>query len=151
MFLYVKLFFPQACRFLLGSKRRLQVGRNQDLNFSLKTRPGQHCSNTPVLTSVVWVSHFGLTCGCQQSIFSFLKRRKIYISKKSDIYCTIWLHIILMIIFFPVTDMLIFNFHKITDMCKGYAYQFSDFISYKKPRIDVCVCCVLVLCTQRKQ
>ncbi len=37
--------------------------------------------------------------------------------------------------------MLILKFHKITDVHKGYAYQFSDFITYKKPRIDVCVVC----------
>jgi hypothetical protein len=36
-------------------------------------------------------------------------------------------------------NMLIFNFHKIMNVHKGYAYQFSDFITYKKPRIDVCV------------
>jgi hypothetical protein len=36
-------------------------------------------------------------------------------------------------------NMLIFNFHKIMDMHKGYAYQFSDFITYEKPRIAVCV------------
>jgi hypothetical protein len=28
--------------------------------------------------------------------------------------------------------MLILNFHKMMDMHKGYAYQFSDFIKYKK-------------------
>jgi hypothetical protein len=38
-------------------------------------------------------------------------------------------------------NMLIFNFHKIMNVHKGYAYQFSDFITYKKPRIDVCVVC----------
>lgn len=50
--------------------------------------------------------------------------------------------------------MPIFNFHKMTNMQKGYAYQFSDFITYKKkknPRINVCVCCVPIMCTQRKQ
>jgi hypothetical protein len=39
----------------------------------------------------------------------------------------------------PVMNMLVFNVHKMTDMHKGYAYQFSNFITYKKPRIDVCV------------
>ncbi len=39
--------------------------------------------------------------------------------------------------------MVIFNFHKITH--KGYAYQFSDFIAYKKPRIDVCVLCACTM------
>ncbi len=38
-------------------------------------------------------------------------------------------------------NMVIFNFQKIMNMHKGYAYQFSDFITYKKPRIDVCVVC----------
>jgi hypothetical protein len=33
------------------------------------------------------------------------------------------------------------NVHKMTDMHKDYAYQFSDFITYKKPKIDVCVVC----------
>ncbi len=32
--------------------------------------------------------------------------------------------------------MLVFNFHK------GYAYQFSNFITYKKPKIGVCVVCM---------
>jgi hypothetical protein len=29
-------------------------------------------------------------------------------------------------------NMLIFNFHKMMYMHKGYAYQFFDFITYKK-------------------
>jgi hypothetical protein len=39
--------------------------------------------------------------------------------------------------------MPIFNFHKMTNMQKGYAYQFSDFITYQKKntRINVCVLC----------
>jgi hypothetical protein len=37
----------------------------------------------------------------------------------------------------------IFNFHKMTNMHKGCAYQFSDFITSKKnPRINVCVVCL---------
>jgi len=39
-------------------------------------------------------------------------------------------------------NILVFNFHKMTNMHKGYAYQFSDFITYKKPKIDVCVVCM---------
>jgi hypothetical protein len=100
MFLYVKLFFSWGCRFLLGSKRRLQVGRNQDLKFSLKTRPGQHWSNTLILTGVVPISHFRPNLWIPIQYIFIYKRRKICISKKSDIYYTIWLHIILCIIFF---------------------------------------------------
>ncbi len=29
-------------------------------------------------------------------------------------------------------NMLVFNFHKMTDMHKYYAYQFFDFTTYKK-------------------
>ncbi len=36
----------------------------------------------------------------------------------------------------------VFNFHKMPNMHKGYAYQFSDFITYKKPKINVCVVCL---------
>ncbi len=129
-----------------------QVGRNQDLKFSLKPRPGQHWSNTLVLTGVVRVSHFRPNLWISIEYIFIYKRRKICISKKSDIYYAIHPVTCYFIydFFLPVMNMLIFNFHKIMDMHKGYAYQFSDFIAYNKPRIGVCVC-VLVLCTQRKQ
>jgi hypothetical protein len=38
--------------------------------------------------------------------------------------------------------MLIFNFHKIMDMHKGYAYQFSEFLLPTKNLESVCVCVV---------
>jgi hypothetical protein len=38
-------------------------------------------------------------------------------------------------------NMLVFNFYKMTNMHKGYAYQPFDFIIYKKSKIDVCVVC----------
>jgi hypothetical protein len=43
--------------------------------------------------------------------------------------------------------MLVFNFYKMMDMRKGYAYQPLDFIIYKKSRINVC--CVSILCIQK--
>jgi hypothetical protein len=42
--------------------------------------------------------------------------------KKCEIYHTIRLQIIF------ILNMLIFNFHKMMDMHKGYTYQFSHFI-----------------------
>jgi hypothetical protein len=61
--------------------------------------------------------------------------------KKSEIYYTIWLHIILLLKKLLVMNMLVFNFHKETNVHKGYAYQFSDFITYKNTRINVRVVC----------
>jgi hypothetical protein len=58
------------------------------------------------------------------------KRRRICISKKSEIYYTIQLHIfIYLFIFLMVMNMLVYNFLKMMDMHQGYAYQFSDFIA----------------------
>ncbi len=37
--------------------------------------------------------------------------------------------------------MPIFNFHKMTNMHKAYAYQFSDFITCKKNLESMCVLC----------
>lgn len=52
------------------------------------------------------------------------------ISKKSEIYCIIWLHIILLFFKNPIMNMLIFKkFTKMTNIHKVYAYQFSDFIT----------------------
>jgi hypothetical protein len=39
-------------------------------------------------------------------------------------------------------NILVFSFHKMINMHIDYAYQFSNFIIYKKPRIDVCVVCL---------
>jgi len=43
-------------------------------------------------------------------------------SKKIEIYYPIWLHIILLSFLIPVLNMLVFNFHKMMDMPKAYAY-----------------------------
>jgi hypothetical protein len=51
---------------------------------------------------------------------------------KSEIYYTIQLHIILLYLFLFVVNISIFNFQKLIDMHKGYAYKFLILLFTKK-------------------
>jgi hypothetical protein len=66
-----------------------------------------------IYTSVVWFSPFKTIVQIPIKYISHLfKRRRICISKKSEIYYTIQLHIILLNFFLMVMNMLVFNFFK---------------------------------------
>jgi hypothetical protein len=69
-------------------------------------------------------------------------RKKRYVFQKNMKFITPFDYILFYLFFKnSVMNVLVFNFYKMTDMHKGYAYQPFDFIIYKKIRIDVCVVC----------
>jgi hypothetical protein len=82
-----------------------------------------------VVTSVIQLSHFKpISWITIKNIPIFLKKKKVFPKKTKLLHHPITMFYLKL----SIINIPIFNFQKMTNMHKGYAYQFSNCIAYKK-------------------
>ncbi len=95
-------------------------------------------------TNVVQLSHFRPILWIPIKCILIFFKEEGYVFQKNQRSITPSSYTLFYFYFFKllVMNIPVFNFQKMTNVRKGYAYIFSNFITNKKPKIDVCVTCL---------